>query len=85
MQARVGHSLRLLAKEHGIQLFRSRLARFLNCRGHGLCGACCVRVEGPEAATNDRWTWEELRFSDPQIRMACQCEVRGDVEVTTQP
>ncbi len=85
VRARVGQTVRSIAQEHNIPLYGSLLGRLFNCRGRGLCGACCVRVEGPPAATNSRWTWEELRFSDETIRMACQCKVRDDVEVTTQP
>lgn len=44
-----------------------------------------MRVEGDAGASNERWTWEELRFAETDVRLACQCEVRGDLTVTTRP
>ncbi len=84
MQARVGENLWRLARKHDIKL-SSGLRKWLHCRGRGFCGGCRVRIDGDAAATNERWTWEELRFADTDVRLACQCEVRGDLKVTTQP
>ncbi len=80
VDARVGHNLMRLASEHGIELRRG-WRKLLPCGERGLCGACAVRIEGAEDATNPPWTWEELRFPDRRMRMACQCEVRGDLAV----
>jgi ferredoxin len=59
-------------------------ANYLNCRGHATCGTCAVAVDGPVSEpTGD----EERRLSmvphdpDSGLRLACQTEVLGDVDV----
>jgi ferredoxin len=56
----------------------------LNCSGHGTCGTCAVRVEGPVSEPTRR---ERLRLSVPPhspdsgLRLACQTRVQGDLTV----
>lgn len=60
----------------------------LNCGGRALCGTCAVEVEGSTDEMNDA---ERRRLSKPphdldaDLRLACQTEVRGDVEVQKYP
>jgi ferredoxin len=72
-------------------LLRARLplynsvARALNCRGFGTCGTCAVRIEGP---VSEPTAAERRRASLPPhalaagLRLACQCQVLGDLVVT---
>jgi len=72
-------------------LVRARLplyngaARAIHCRGLGTCGTCAVRIEG---AVSEPTAVERTRLSLPPhdreagLRLACQCEVLGDIEVT---
>ena len=72
-------------------LLRARLplynsvARALNCRGFGACGTCAVRIEGK---VSEPTAVERLRLDLPPhdreagLRLACQCQVLGDLDVT---
>jgi ferredoxin len=62
----------------------TRVAHALHCRGHGTCGTCAVRIDGPVSEP----TAAELRrlrlpphSPDAGLRLACQCSVLGDVAV----
>jgi hypothetical protein len=59
----------------------------INCRGLGTCGTCAVELRGDvepaEASARERlrlsFPPHELR---PNLRLACQCTVHGDVVVS---
>jgi ferredoxin len=80
-----GANLRLLALEHGVDLyvFPSNL---LNCRGRGLCGTCRVKVDdlralSPRTLTDERKCgWEGKNY-----RLACQSQVLDNMRVETNP
>lgn len=72
-------------------LLRARLplyndvARAVNCRGRGLCGTCAVRVEGLVSDPTDaeRRRLEHFPHQPERgLRLACQCSVLGDLDVT---
>ena len=62
-------------------------SQLINCRGLGTCGTCAVEVRGAvepaEASARERlrlsFPPHELR---PNLRLACQCVVRGDCVVS---
>jgi ferredoxin len=63
----------------------SRVARAIHCRGLGTCGTCAVRIEGPvsEPTKVERWRLDfPPHASEQGLRLACQCSVLGDLEVT---
>jgi ferredoxin len=66
----------------------TRVAEAIHCRGRGVCGTCAVQVEG---LVSDPTPEEIRRFrlpphhSDSGLRLACQCNVLGDVKVTKHP
>ena len=73
-------NLREVAVANKIPIY-SGLAQFANCKGNGRCGAPC-RVQGP---TKPRNAIEEHKLKDaPNLRLACQVEVLGDLSVKTQ-
>ncbi len=58
------------------------------CGGRARCGRCLVRIRTGGQFLNPRTPAEEIRLaalgashSDPESRLACQCHVRGDVEI----
>tara|TARA_B100001094_G_C17942401_1_gene676257 strand:- start:391 stop:672 length:282 start_codon:yes stop_codon:yes gene_type:complete len=54
------------------------------CRD-GACGSCMIRVlEGPENLTpmgEDEKDFLETMAAEPEERLACQCNVLGDVKI----
>lgn len=79
-----GANLRVVLLRARLPLY-TRVARAVHCRGHGTCGTCAVRVEGPvsepTAAERRRLSLPPHR-SDSGLRLACQCNVLGDITVT---
>ncbi|MDJ0849434.1 MAG: 2Fe-2S iron-sulfur cluster-binding protein [Myxococcota bacterium] len=79
-----GANLRVVLLRARLPLY-TRVARALHCRGHGTCGTCAVRVEGaisePTAIERRRLDFPPHR-PDSGLRLACQCNVLGDVTVT---
>lgn len=75
-------NLRDLALEHDLPLYNA-LAKYTNCQGHGLCGTCMVEVT-PQKNLTSKGARENLRFIQVKgnLRLACQVEVTGDIEVT---
>ncbi len=62
----------------------SGCGNILNCRGHGFCGKCEVLVIEGAAELTERTPREisKLKTYDPSRRLACQCAVIGDGEIT---
>ena len=79
-----GANLRMVLLRARLPLYNS-VARALNCRGYGTCGTCAVRIEGK---VTDLTTAERMRLEFPPhvreegLRLACQCQVLGDLIVT---
>lgn len=82
-----GANLRAVLLRARLPLY-TRVAAALHCRGHGTCGTCAVRVEGP---VSDPTAIELRRLRLPPhdpasgLRLACQTSVLGDVTVTKHP
>ena len=81
-----GANLRVVLLRARLPLY-TKAARALHCRGHGTCGTCAVRIEGP---VSEPTAAERLRLrlpphvADRGLRLACQCSVLGDITVTKQ-
>jgi ferredoxin len=79
-----GANLRVVLLRARLPLY-TRVAKAIHCRGHGSCGTCAVRVEGPVSEPTPA---ELQRLSRPPhkpesgLRLACQTSVLGDVTVT---
>jgi len=62
----------------------NRTSEWVNCRGHATCGTCAVEVRGEVSEMGGD---ERRRLSlpphslDSGLRLSCQTEVLGDVEV----
>jgi ferredoxin len=82
-----GDSVRYAALEKDVPVYCG-VWKFGNCHGNGLCGTDRVAVS-PSVNTNDLtfmekfWLRGDLK-KNPQMRLACQVKVFGDVMVETQ-
>jgi len=79
-----GANLRSAITRARLPLYNSA-AKALNCRGRGVCGACAVQVEGEVSEPTEAETKRMDVFphhSTSNLRLACQCNVLGDVTVT---
>jgi ferredoxin len=78
-----GESLRYIAMDHNIPIYCG-VYTLANCHGNGLCGSDKVSIE-PANAVNPRTAAERFHLrKKPELRLACQVEVHGDITVTTQ-
>ena len=79
-----GANLRMVLLRARMPLY-TKAARALHCRGHGTCGTCAVKIEGPISEPTKA---EQRRLRLPPhdlasgLRLACQCNVLGDITVT---
>ena len=79
-----GANLRVVLLRARLSLY-TRVARAVHCRGHGTCGTCAVRIDGP---VSEPTVAERRRLRLPPhrpsegLRLACQCNVLGDISVT---
>jgi ferredoxin len=79
-----GANLRLVLLRARLPLYND-VARALNCRGRGLCGTCTVRIQGavsPPTEAECKRLGLPPHHSDAGLRLACQANVLGDLEVT---
>jgi len=80
-----GANLRSAAIHEYLSIY-PHIFKILNCRGNSLCGTCAVEiVSGKVDPPNDREK-EKLGGKlkkNPNIRLACQLTVNGDLEVRT--
>jgi ferredoxin len=79
-----GANLRVVLLRARLPLY-TRVAQAIHCRGHGTCGTCAVRIDGPVSDPTPA-ELRRLRFPphrpDAGLRLACQCKVLGDLRVT---
>lgn len=92
-----GSNLRTEALKAGVEIYKG-LHKPFHCPGLGLCGSCRVYVKkGQENVSQpglvEKFTVRtganpEAYFAylehENELRLACQCQVNGDVEVETQ-
>lgn len=79
-----GANLRVVLLRARLPLYNS-VAQALNCRGRGVCGTCAVDIAGEVSMPTDAEQRRLGAFPHQQgsgLRLACQCRVLGDVEVT---
>ena len=77
-------NLREICLREGAKLYFG-LAPYLNCRGRARCGTCRVRVlEGLEnLSVKSPFERKRLPHAPPDLRLACQANVRGSVVIDT--
>ena len=80
----LGSNLRMVLLRARLPLYTGA-ARALHCRGAALCGTCAVGIVGEVSEPTEA---ERRRLSlfphrpDAALRLACQCNVQGDLKVT---
>ena len=91
-----GSNLRKAALQNGVQLYWGP-HQVVNCLGFGLCGSCKVMVTKGAENVSKPGLRERLRIlldplmffwrigNEKQLRLSCQCQVNGDIEVETTP
>lgn len=77
-------NLRKAALKAGIDVYVG-VDQIVNCHGLGQCGTCTMQiVEGAENLTPRTETENKLLAGKPEnARLACQCEVLGDLCIIT--
>ena len=85
----------------GVDNFAHSMCKYVNCFGFGMCGTCRVLITKGMENTNSLTVREKLKFKylplpDPlpclayigneeNMRLACQTQVHGDIEVESMP
>ena len=82
-----GDSVRYPALENDVPVYCG-VWKIANCHGNGLCASDRV-VVSPSSNTNPPTALEKIRLGrdlkkNPNLRLACQVQVFGDVTVETQ-
>lgn len=83
IECRVGDNLRKVLLESNLSPHNQNL-KWFNCKGFGTCGTCAIKVEGDVTPLTKI---EKLRLDFPPhklengLRLACQCKVKGDLEL----
>lgn len=82
-----GDAVRYPALENDVPVYCG-LWKFANCHGNGLCGTDRVAVYPAENTTPltfmEKFWLRNDRKKNPNMRLACQVKVFGDVNVDTQ-
>ena len=82
-----GDHIRYPALENDVKVYCG-MWKYANCHGNGLCGTDRIAVS-PKTNTNGLtpqekfWLRKDLK-KNPNMRLACQVQVFGDVSVDTQ-
>lgn len=87
-----GSNLRVEALKNGIQVYQG-MERFVHCMGSGMCGTCKVLVKKGMENVSPKSALEKMALfrmmssigNEQELRLSCQCTVKGDCEVVTQP
>ena len=75
-------NLREVAVANKIPIYAG-LAKVANCHGNGHCGTCRVELQGSNIPPRNAVEESKLKGA-PNLRLACQVEVLGDLNVKTQ-
>ncbi|MEM1067718.1 MAG: 2Fe-2S iron-sulfur cluster binding domain-containing protein [Planctomycetota bacterium] len=84
IECKEGENLRRVLLRARAPLYNGA-SRLIHCRGIGTCGTCSLKIEGPvtEMTAVEKW---RLSFpphrSESGLRLACQCRVLGDLQLT---
>jgi ferredoxin len=92
IQVPEGSNLRKEAQRAGVGLYPG-INKVVNCHGFGTCGSCRVLVTKGMENTSPMGFLEKARLGmsmayvghEDTMRLACQTEVNGDIEVQTTP
>ena len=91
-EVEAGANLREFMLKVGVPPYKP-IDRALNCRGHNLCGTCCVEIVGNQGASQRgqdeeatlRGNFAIARKIEADSRLACQTLIMNDMTVKTHP
>lgn len=77
----------------GVADWPRKAIQVLNCHGLGLCGTCRVHVKAGMENCSPPGKREKFKLAlssctighEDEVRLACQTQVNGDIEVETHP
>lgn len=81
-----GENLRQAAIKNRFGIY-PHVFKILNCRGRGLCTSCAVEIVSGDVAPRNDLENDKLKSrigSKPNLRLACQVSVAGNLVVKTQ-
>ena len=87
-----GANLRESLRREGVEVY-SGVTRYLNCFGHGTCGECRLLVKKGQENISGKGLFEKATLfrmlsaigHENEMRLSCQCTVKGDITIETQP
>jgi len=91
-----GANLRKEALKAGVELYPG-IHSYVNCLGFGMCASCCVKIKKGKENVSPQTFRERARMilgmftstarrgHEDEVRLACQTQVNGDVEIETKP
>ncbi len=89
----IGANLRQTLRFNKISPYKG-IAKFINCRGEGLCGTCRVEIVDGKGVSSRKEDEESVLISslpfyarkiEKNIRLSCQVSVTGDATIKTYP
>lgn len=89
-----GTNLRHAARMNGIEIYPGiHKYPLMNCMGFSMCGKCAVLVKKGMENCSGMGLREKARLlpsfmyigHESEMRLACQTQVNGDIDVETQP
>lgn len=87
-----GANLRESLRRAGIEVYEG-MTRYVNCFGHGTCGACRVLVKNGQDNLSKRTFLEKFTLfrmlsaigHEKEMRLSCQCSVLDDCSIEVRP
>jgi len=87
-----GANLRDALRANGVEVY-SGVSKYLNCFGHGSCGTCRLLVKNGMENLSAKGRMERFTLfrmlsaigHEDEMRLSCQCSVKGDVSVEVRP
>jgi ferredoxin len=91
-----GANVRKEAQKAGVELYKG-VHSVLNCHGFGHCASCQIRIRKGTENVSPQGFMERMRLilgpltffarlgQEKELRLACQTQVHGDVEIETKP
>jgi ferredoxin len=85
-------NLRKEVMKNGVQVYQG-MERFVHCMGLGLCGTCQIKVKDGMENLSQKTLIEKITLSrlmssignENELRLSCQCTVKGDCTIQTRP
>ena len=82
----IGVNLREAAIDSKIGVYSNIFTKLFNCRGNGICGTCTVKIESEDIDPPNKIEEKKLKkklLTDPNLRLACQLNVKTDLKIYT--